>query len=327
MARHWIPGTSRESLEEEEPGFEAEPFLIRLMRESDLEAIVRLDRKISGRAREAFYQEKIGACLREPDINTSLVAEADGATVGFLMGRLFFGEFGIPATRAVLDWLAVDPAFGRQGVGRALFEQYRKNMTALGVDAIDTLVTWERFDLLAFFGAMGFGPSRTVDLVWDLARYPFSAKRSQAEVRPATEADLGSITTIDREAMLTARPQYFSNRMRTCMARPERNIFLAATMGGEVAGFLMGSLFQGEFGIDDIRGVIDSFAVREKFHHRGIASVLVAHLLERLKTLGVKQMETLCRWNDWDLLRFFEYVGFRPSFRINLEQRLPGHRG
>ena len=45
------------------------------------------------------------------------------------------------------------------------------------------------------------------------------------------------------------------------------------------------------------------------------------HLLGWLRERGVTQMETLCRWNDWELLRFFEYAGFRPSARINLEWR------
>ncbi len=44
-------------------------------------------------------------------------------------------------------------------------------------------------------------------------------------------------------------------------------------------------------------------------------------LLDWLREAHADQMETLCRWNDWELLQFFEYVGFRPSTRLNLEWR------
>ena len=118
---------------------EQERFRVRLMGEGDLPAIVRVDGQRGG-SHTAFHAEKLTACLREPGINTSLVAEADGVVVGFLMGRLFFGEFGVPLTRAVLDWMAVLPAFAHQGAAHALFEQYVRNMRGLGVEAIDTLV-------------------------------------------------------------------------------------------------------------------------------------------------------------------------------------------
>ena len=109
-------------------------------------------------------------------------------------------------------------------------------------------------------------------------------------------------------------------------ARPERGAFLVAEREGRLAGFLAGSLYQGEFGIDDPRGVIDSFAVTPAARHRGVASGLVIALVERWKPKGVSRMETLCRWNDWELLRFFERVGFRPSARLNLERHLGDER-
>ena len=42
-------------------------------------------------------------------------------------------------------------ALAKLGVASALLEQYRKNLAALRVEAIDTLVEWDRFGLLAFF--------------------------------------------------------------------------------------------------------------------------------------------------------------------------------
>ena len=75
-------------------------------------------------------------------------------------------------------------------------------------------------------------------------------------------------------------------------------------------------------GLEEQRGVIDVFAVKESRQHQGIGSAIIANLLARVKKLGVRRMETMVRWNNWQLLQFLEYVGFRPSTRLNLERRL-----
>ena len=304
-----------------EPGGEAAPCSIRIMRETDVDAVAALDAKQTGESRRDYYAEKIARCIREPRINTSLLAEIDGGPGGFLIGRLFFGEFGIPATRAVLDTLGVHPGFRKRGIAEALLVQYRKNMEALRVEAIDTLVDWDRFDLLAFFKRMGFRPSRDVDLVWDIARYPFASREQKVEVRSAEESDLGAMVAVDQEVLGESRADYFAAKWRAAQVNPDQNRMLVAELHGEPAGYLVAGLYHGEFGIQVTRGVIDTLGVRERFQHQGVASGMMQHLLGWLRERGVTQMETLCRWNDWELLRFFEYAGFRPSYRFNLEWR------
>ncbi|RMG92296.1 MAG: GNAT family N-acetyltransferase [Candidatus Dadabacteria bacterium] len=138
---------------------------VRLMRPEDLDAVVAIDERITGNRRDEYYRHRFEvAGLKEAQINASLVAEADGRIVGFLMGTLFFGEFGIPENSAVVDTLGVDPAFQDRGVGGALFDQFRANMRAAGVERIYTLVDWKDFGLLKFFGHMGFVPSQRLSL-------------------------------------------------------------------------------------------------------------------------------------------------------------------
>ncbi len=298
------------------------PFLIRQLGESDLPALIALDSKISGRSRAAFLTGKFAACVRQPGLNTSLAAEADGRLVAFLMGRVFFGEFGVPVSRAVLDVIGVQPEFRRTGAARALVSQYAKNVTALRVEALDTLVVWDRFDLLAFFKSLGFRPSRTVDLEWDLASHPFVGRPGQAQVRPATAQDLAAVSRIDAEYVSPARPAYFAAKLEAAQQRSGHELFLVAEVGDQVAGFAGGSLFQGEFGIDEARGAVESIGVSEQHRGMGVASALVSELRDRAAGLGASRMETLCHWDQWELLRFFAYIGFRPSPRLNLELRL-----
>ena len=138
---------------------------VRVLKPEDLDAIVAIDEKITGEPRAEYYRHKLQvASLHDAQINASLVAEAEGRVVGFLMGTLFFGEFGIPDSSAVVDTLGVDPEFQDRGIGSALFDQFRTNMRAAGVEKIYTLVDWKDFGLLKFFGNMGFGPSQRLSL-------------------------------------------------------------------------------------------------------------------------------------------------------------------
>lgn len=144
--------------------------VVRVMKPQDVDALVAIDEKITGAARPEYYRHKLEiAGLQDAQINASLVAEVDGKVAGFLMGTLFFGEFGIPETSAVVDTLGVDPAFQDHGVGGALFEQFRANMRAAQVEKIYTVVDWTDFGLLKFFGNMGFGPSQRLSLECSVA--------------------------------------------------------------------------------------------------------------------------------------------------------------
>ena len=193
---------------EEEPLAPEDRFQVRLMAEQDLPAVIRIDAKHSGRDRTQFLREKFDSCVREPGMNTSLIAQVEGTPVGFMFGKLYFGEFGIPAARAVLDTIGVQTGFGGQGVGHALLNQYRKNLGSLRVKAIDTLVDWERSDLISFFRSVGFRPSRSMDLVWDTKRYHFLGSANGVKIRRATEADLPLINRIGEEAS-PPQPKYY----------------------------------------------------------------------------------------------------------------------
>jgi predicted N-acetyltransferase YhbS len=139
--------------------------VVRVFRPQDIDAIVAIDAKITGAARPEYYRHKLEvAGLRDAQINASLVAEVDGKAAGFLMGTIFFGEFGIPESSAVVDTLGVAPEFQDHGVGGALFDQFRANMKVAQVERIYTLVDWKDFGLLKFFGNMGFVPSQRVSL-------------------------------------------------------------------------------------------------------------------------------------------------------------------
>jgi ribosomal protein S18 acetylase RimI-like enzyme len=140
---------------------------VRSMAESDLRPIVAIDRRITGRARAAYLQQKLMEALHQSDVRVSLVAELDGSSVGFVMARVDLGEFGRAEPAAVMDTIGVDPDYRRQGVGRSLLSQLFLNLAALRVERIRTELDWRDRELLAFLDVCGFHPAQQLCL--DLA--------------------------------------------------------------------------------------------------------------------------------------------------------------
>ncbi len=151
---------------------EREPVDVRVLRVSDLEGIVRIDAIAMGRRRIEYYRDKLRAALENSHMRVSLVAEADGMVIGFLMASLHYGEFGRLETCAIVDSIGVHPEYRHRSVGRALMRQFLANVRALGVEQVRTEVAWNDFALLGFLDRHGFTPGRRLVLELDLARSP-----------------------------------------------------------------------------------------------------------------------------------------------------------
>jgi N-acetylglutamate synthase-like GNAT family acetyltransferase len=138
---------------------------MRVMKRDDLDAVVAIDTLVSKQQRREYYQRKIESVVSNPNnINTSLVAELDGRIVGFIMGDVYFGEFGIPETSATIDTIGVHPDYQNRGVAHDLMDQFLTNMKAVGVGKVYTLVNWDDFSLEKFFSRHKFQPSKRINL-------------------------------------------------------------------------------------------------------------------------------------------------------------------
>ncbi|HHP7234474.1 MAG TPA: GNAT family N-acetyltransferase [Desulfobacterales bacterium] len=139
---------------------------IRLMRENDFDAVVAIDEKVLGTARPEYYELKFEKLFKSRDyLPTSLVAEKeDGTVVGFVMGELYMGEYGIFQEEARLDTIGVDPDKQHKGIGEQLINEFMDHLRQIGVRKISTLVDWNDSRLIHFFSANRFAPSKTINL-------------------------------------------------------------------------------------------------------------------------------------------------------------------
>jgi predicted N-acetyltransferase YhbS len=143
---------------------------IRLLRVADLDGVVAVDRLLSHNDRRDYYARKIERVAGNPDnINCSLVAELDGGIVGFVMGNVYYGEFGIPETSAVIDTIGVAPEYQGRGIAGALMRQFLANMRGIGARNVCTLVNWDHAKLKQFFARYHLEPSRRRSLELRLA--------------------------------------------------------------------------------------------------------------------------------------------------------------
>lgn len=144
--------------------------LVRNLRPEDISAITSIDAAAVGRRRDRFLALKMKQAFADTGIAVSLAAEVDDHVVGFLLARLYYGEFGVVEPAAVLDVLGVHPGYRGRHVAAALVDQLRTNLLGLGITTLQTEVQWGNPGLLAFFQHEGFALAPRLCLDLDLAR-------------------------------------------------------------------------------------------------------------------------------------------------------------
>lgn len=131
---------------------------IRPLDELDIDDIVSIDEKIGGGYRPEVWETRVGYYLRR-DPEAPVVAELDGRVVGFMLGEVRSGEFGLEEPTGWIEVLGVDPEIRGQAVGRRMAEAMLEHFRQQGALQVRTLVDEGMEELIRFFSALGFEPS------------------------------------------------------------------------------------------------------------------------------------------------------------------------
>jgi predicted N-acetyltransferase YhbS len=139
---------------------------IRLMKADDFDAVVGIDDILFGTSRREYHEMKFDKLFNSKDyLPVSLVAEnEEGMVVGFVMGELYMGEYGIFQEAATLDTIGVHPDYQHTGVGRQLINEFIDHLKKVGVQKISTLIDWNYSRMIRFFSENKFSPSKTINL-------------------------------------------------------------------------------------------------------------------------------------------------------------------
>ena len=140
-------------------------------------------------------------------------------------------------------------------------------------------------------------------------------------IRAMTAKDLDGIVEIDTKVLGKSRPGFWEMKLQLVEKRSPM-ASLVAEIGGKIVGFIIGDASGWEYGVREHIGWIDTIGVDPSVQRIGIAKMLLTEVIGNLKKVGVERIYTFANWRDWDLLQFFDAMGFQRGDLINLEMKV-----
>jgi ribosomal protein S18 acetylase RimI-like enzyme len=127
------------------------------LRPTDLTAVVRLDAKLTGRRKPAYWKAVFADFVSPGRASTRVgLAAREGDTLsGYLLSEVRAFEFGSPPCGWIFA-VGVDPAQAHHGIGSALVAEAGRRFSRAGVSTVRTMVRRNDVSLLAFFRSNGF---------------------------------------------------------------------------------------------------------------------------------------------------------------------------
>ena len=131
---------------------------IRPLTELDIEGITRIDERITKQYRPEVWEQRVSYYIRR-DAESSQVAELSGKVVGFMMGEVRGGEFGLEELTGWIEFFGVDPDVRGRDLGRKLIDALLAHFRTQGAHIARTMVAASDHDVAGFLKAMQFTPA------------------------------------------------------------------------------------------------------------------------------------------------------------------------
>lgn len=139
-----------------------ENIRIRQLLPSDINSIIEIDEKITGKPNEAYWEAKLANYLsREP--GACLAALAGEKVIGFVLGDVRGWEYAVPFS-GWLEVIGVHPDYRGLQIGKMLIEALLAYFRSKKVTTIHTMVNWNEGELVDYFRAHGFERGEYINL-------------------------------------------------------------------------------------------------------------------------------------------------------------------
>jgi ribosomal protein S18 acetylase RimI-like enzyme len=132
--------------------------------------------------------------------------------------------------------------------------------------------------------------------------------------------DIDRVVAIDRAYTGHARWRFFEKRFAAAEAKPDDFVHIGVMRGGSLRGYIMVHLQRGEFGREDVIGVLDAVGVEPESQERGVGQSLIEETVQIMRRAGVRSLQSQASWANHSLLRFLEASAFNLSPRVILER-------
>jgi len=325
---------------------------IRRLARADLDPAVALDAALLGRTRRAYFERRLGAALRQPELHLQFAAEEDGTFRGHVLARVLEGEFGRTRPGLRLEIISVAPEAQGRGIGRALHAALEEEAAKRSIAEFRTAAAWRDHAMLRFLDGLGYAlaPDHVIECA--LRASPLGAgeqaterppgekhgdpndwsapaandyerlARDSAEVSLLTAKDLEEVVRIDRHITGRDRRAYMGHALDEALRESGVRISLAARQDGVMAGYIMARADLGDFGRTEPTAVIDTIGVAPEYAHQGIGHALLSQLFLNLSALRIERVETIVAMENLELLGFFHGAGFAPGERLAFVKHL-----
>ncbi|MGE0455070.1 MAG: N-acetyltransferase family protein [Vicinamibacteria bacterium] len=132
--------------------------------------------------------------------------------------------------------------------------------------------------------------------------------------------DLPALVRLDAHHTGTRKAAYWRRVLGEFLRPRERRgrVGLAAEIGGELAGYLLGEVRAFEFGSEPC-GWIFAVGVDPAHLRAHVGSALLERACRRFRAAGVARVRTMVRRNDVPVLAFFRSSGFAGGSYVQLE--------
>lgn len=138
--------------------------------------------------------------------------------------------------------------------------------------------------------------------------------------RNIEEQDLQAI--LDIHTSITQQKSHVQTRqsLESQLKRRE-TVGFAALIDCKVAGFIVGEVKRGDFGLESSLWIIN-FGVDPRRMGQGIGHSLAERIFEYCRNHQIHDVYSVVRWDSVDLLSFFKSLGFDRSNFINLRKKI-----
>lgn len=301
---------------------------LRRLAPGDLDAVVALDAPFAGRTRRAYFERRLGAALRQPELHLQFAAVSGQDFVGHALARVLEGEFGRTQPALRLEVIGVAPGAQRHGVGHALHAALEDEARKRSIGELRTAAAWRDHDMLRFLDFLGYTLAAGHVLECTVRGSALLANpepaRDTADVRTLSAKDLGDVVRIDHHITGRERRAYMQHALDEALRESGVRVSLAARVDGIMAGYLMARADLGDFGRTEPVAVIDTLGVAPEYAHHGVGHALLEQLLLNLDALRIERVETVVEARALELLGFFYGAGFAPAQRLAFVKPLAG---
>jgi len=319
---------------------------VRPLARTDLDQVVALDAAITGRTRRAYFERRLTAALRQPELHVQFAAQEGDKLSGYAMARVLEGEFGRSRPGLRLEMISVAPKAQSRGIGRALHAALETEAGKRAIAEFRTAVAWRDHMMLRFLAGLGYQLAAAQILNCEVHASPMGARegaaespsrdkggdpndwsaqaandfeqvaRDTADIHLLKASDIEDVVRIDRHITGRDRRAYMQHALDEALRESGVRISLAARKDGIMAGFIMARADLGDFGRAEPVAVIDTLDVAPEYEHHGVGHALLSQLFLNLAALRIERVETVVASGNLALQSFFYGAGFAPAQRL-----------